>query len=92
MPDTVLISTPFHKAVVAKVWRRLWNLTFGMPALSSTRLSILLKLSGEMGRRWEMGTHTGHWFFLSAVSELLSLAVRWLQHSKSTLFLRVLSK
>ena len=29
--------------------RRSWNLTFGMPALSSTRFSILFTLSGEMG-------------------------------------------
>ena len=49
MPDTVFMSTPFCKAMVAKVWRRSWNLTFGMPALASTRFSMLFTLSGEMG-------------------------------------------
>ena len=125
MPDTVLMSTPFCKAIVAKVWRRSWHLTFGMPALASTRFSILFTLSGEMGpplgegeradcRLWrekggervaavgekracfvrrsfcrapQQERHTGHWFSLSAVSELLSLAVRWSQCGRSSLFL-----
>jgi hypothetical protein len=49
LPDTVFMSTPFCNAMVAKVWRRSWKRTFGMPALASTRFSILLTLSGEMG-------------------------------------------
>lgn len=43
------MSTPFCRAWVAKVWQRSYNLTFGMPACSRTRLSVLFVLSGEMG-------------------------------------------
>ena len=49
MPETVLMSTPFCSAMVAKVCLRSWNLTSGIPALASTLLSILLTLSGEIG-------------------------------------------
>ena len=37
--DTVLTSTPFWSAIVAKVWRRSWNRIRGSPARFSTLCS-----------------------------------------------------
>lgn len=62
MPDRVLISTPFCRAMVANVWRKSWNLTFGIPARASTCLSILFTLSGEMGP--PLGEGKTYWSFV----------------------------
>ena len=54
MPDTVLISTPFWSAIVAKVWRRSWNrilfrLCFSRNSLNLTGQFVIGALQTVVG-------------------------------------------
>ena len=71
MPDTGLMSTPFWRAMVAKVWRRSWNLSDNLLASNCKKPKT---------SPWDCYlTASGHYLFLVSCCVMARYATVWQQ-------------